>query len=335
MYLANLEVVAAVKKLAREQHSSALAQLASRVSAVLRYGGSNSEDVFAKIKGLITDMIAKLQKEAAEAANQKAYCDEEMAKNKAKHEELTSDIDTLSAKIDKAAASSAQLKGEVATLQEELAALAKTTMEMDKARADEHAAYLEASTDLKAGVDGVQKALEVLRSYYGSASLVQSDNFNAFMQQPAVPTHSKSGDSGGSIINILEQCEADFSKDLAHEETKEQEAQSEYDKISQENKIMKTTKDQDVKYKTKEAKGLDKTVAEHSSDRAGLQTELDAVNEYQQKIDKMCIAKPESYEERKAAREAEITGLKEALKILESEGVFLQRPRHLRSVASH
>eukprot|EP00747_Dinoflagellata_sp_TGD_P154790 gnl/TRDRNA2_/TRDRNA2_177533_c10_seq2.p1 gnl/TRDRNA2_/TRDRNA2_177533_c10~~gnl/TRDRNA2_/TRDRNA2_177533_c10_seq2.p1 ORF type:complete len:704 (+),score=255.75 gnl/TRDRNA2_/TRDRNA2_177533_c10_seq2:89-2200(+) len=336
MYLANLEVVAAVKKLAREQHSSALAQLASRVSAVIRYGGSNSEDIFAKIKGLISDMIAKLQKEAAEAANQKAYCDEEMAKNKAKHEELTSDIETLSAKIDKAAASSAGLKEEVAVLQEELSELAKTTMEMDAARSDEHAAYMEAKTDLQAGIDGVQKALEVLRSYYGSASLVQSDNFNSFMQQPAVPTHSKSGDSGGSIINILEQCEADFSKDLAHEETKEQEAQTEYDKISQENKIMKTTKDQDVKYKTKEAKGLDKAVAENSGDRAGLQTELSAVLEYQSKLDKQCIAKVPSYEERKAAREAEITGLKEALKILDSEGVFLQKPhRHLRAVVAH
>merc|ERR1719326_726331 len=98
---------------------------------------------------------------------------------------------------------------------------------------------------------------------------------------------------------------------------------------------MKATKDQDVKYKTKEAKALDKAVSEHSTDLAGLQSELDAVLEYQQKINKMCIAKPETYEERKAAREAEITGLKEALKILESEGVFLQRPRNLRSVAAH
>merc|ERR1719482_645897 len=147
--------------------------------------------------------------------------------------------------------------------------------------------------------------------------------------------HSKSGGAGGSIISVLEQCEADFTKDLSHEEMTEEEAQTEYDKVSQENAIAKQTKEQDVKYKTKEAKGLDKAVAEHSSDRAGLQTELDAVLEYQAKIDKMCIAKPESYEERKAAREAEITGLKEALKILESEGVFLQRPRHLRRVAPH
>ena len=51
--LSNLEVVVALKKLAKEQHSAALAQLASRVSAISRFGGSNSEDIFAKIKGAV------------------------------------------------------------------------------------------------------------------------------------------------------------------------------------------------------------------------------------------------------------------------------------------
>merc|ERR1719440_1843432 len=48
MYLANMEVVAAVKKLAKQQHSPALTQLASRISAVMRFGGSNGGDIFAK-----------------------------------------------------------------------------------------------------------------------------------------------------------------------------------------------------------------------------------------------------------------------------------------------
>merc|ERR1719146_317542 len=177
---------------------------------------------------------------------------------------------------------------------------------MDKARADEHAAFLEAKAALEAGITGVTKALEVLRSYYGSA-LIQNDKFDSLMQQPAMPAlHSKSGGAGGSIIGILEQCEADFSQSLSQQEMTEEEAQTEYDKVSQENAIAKQTKEQDVKYKTKEAKGLDKAIAEHSSDREGLQTELDAVLEYQEKINSMCIAQPETYEERKARREAEI-----------------------------
>merc|ERR1719201_2042993 len=78
--LANSEVIQAIKDLAAKEHSVALSQLASRVQAVVTYGAGNGEDVFAKIKGMISDMITKLEKEAEEDAAEKAYCDEEMAK---------------------------------------------------------------------------------------------------------------------------------------------------------------------------------------------------------------------------------------------------------------
>merc|ERR1719272_995408 len=221
----NTAVVNAVQQLAQKQHSSALAQLASRIRAVAKYGAKNGDDVFAKIKGLISDMIMKLEKEAQEAASEKAYCDEETAKTNAKKDELTEDIDALSAKIDQASAASAKLKEEVATLQAELATQAKLTQELDTARADENAAYTSATDDLKKAVGGVQKALEVLREYYGSAALIQNDKMAAMLQQPQAPAgHSKSGGAGGSIISILEVCEADFSKELAAEETKEADA---------------------------------------------------------------------------------------------------------------
>merc|ERR1719440_2373392 len=82
--LKNVEVANVIKKLARDHHSAALAQLASRIGAVMRLGAADGEDVFGKIKGLISDMIAKLQKEAESEATEKAYCDEEMAKTSAK-----------------------------------------------------------------------------------------------------------------------------------------------------------------------------------------------------------------------------------------------------------
>merc|ERR1712232_1430218 len=128
-------------------------------------------------------------------------------------------------------------------------------------------------------------------------------------------------------IDILEVCESDFSKDLAKEEAAESDAAAEYDKISQENKITKMTKEQDVKYKTQEFKSLDKEITELSSDKSTSNTELGAVMEYYGKIKERCVAKPETYEERKARREAEIEGLKEALSILENETAFMQRGR--------
>merc|ERR1712037_284918 len=140
--------------------------------------------------------------------------------------------------------------------------------------------------------------------------------------------HEKAAGAGTSIIGILEVVESDFAKSLAADD-----AADEYDKISQENKVTKTLKEQDVKYKTAEAKSLDKAISELTSDRETADTELSAVLDYYSKIKERCIAKPETYEQRAARREAEIAGLKEALSILEDETAFMQRGK--RGVHSH
>jgi chromosome segregation ATPase len=320
------EVVTVVSTLAKKHHSAALAQLASRISAVVKYGAGDGADVFGKIKGMIGDMIAKLEKEAEEDATEKAYCDEEMAKTEAKKADLEGDLSKVTAKIDQAAATSAKRKEQVKELQAQLAALAKEQAEMDSIRSEQHADYTKAKADLELGLSGVGKALDVLRDYYGGASLIQDDT--AFMQQPAKPEkHSQKTGAGQSIIGILEVCESDFSDNLAKEEMAESDAASEYEKITQENKVAKTTKDQDVKYKTQEFKSLDKEIAELTGDKDTLSTELGAVNEYYSKLRERCVAKPESYEDRKARREEEINGLKEALQTLEEETAFVQRKR--------
>merc|ERR1719201_3049840 len=135
--------------------------------------------------------------------------------------------------------------------------------------------------------------------------MIQQDDWS-MMQQPAKPvSHSKSSGTGGSIIDILEVCESDFSKDLAGEESAESDAQESYDKQTQENKVQRTMKEQDVKYKTQAFKALDAEITELTSDKGTASKELAAVMEYYGKIKDRCIAKPETYEERTARRKAE------------------------------
>merc|ERR1740127_29371 len=105
------------------------------------------------------------------------------------------------------------------------------------------------------------------------------------MQQPAAPKkHKAAGGAGGSIINILEVVESDFTKNLADEENEEADAVAVYEKTTQDNKLANTMKSQDVKYKTKEYKGLDKSISELSGDRDTTNTELSAVLDYYAKI---------------------------------------------------
>lgn len=277
-------------------------------------------------------MVAKLEKEAAEDATEKAYCDEEMAKTEEKKADLKNDMEAVAAKIDEASSRSAQLKEEATEAQEILAKISKEQAQLDMMRAEENADYKISKADLEAGIQGVEKALVVLRDYYNNGDSMLQDgdvSFSSFAQQPAPPQkHSKSGGAGGSIIDILELCENDFTQDLAKEEAAEADAQSIYDKSTQENKVARTVKEQDVKYKTQEFKSLDKEITEVSRDKATLAEELDATLDYYQKIQDRCVAKPESYGERKTRREAEIASLKRSLLILNEQTAFVSIKRH-------
>jgi len=317
--LAKFEAVRLVRDLAQKQKSPALAQLATNMAVAIRSGGSSS-DPFAKVKDLIRNMIEKLLKEAEEDATEKAYCDKEMAETEQKKADKEAAIEKLSTQIDDQSSRSAKLKEEVATLQKELAALAGAQSEMDKLRAEEKAVFDKNSAEMEKGVKGVQLALKVLNEYYAKDK-----------------AHSSADGAGSGIIGLLEVCESDFTKGLAEMVAAERTAVSEYDTTSKENDITKATKDQDVKYKTKEAKGLDKDATEANADRDGEQTELDAVLQYYKGIQARCIAKPESYADRVERRKAEIAGLKEALSILAGEAVLLQRSaKHaLRGVRAH
>mmetsp|Transcript_37749 Transcript_37749/g.88284 ORF Transcript_37749/g.88284 Transcript_37749/m.88284 type:complete len:268 (-) Transcript_37749:117-920(-) len=265
-------------------------------------------------------MIARLEKEASADASHKAYCDKELAESTAKKEEKSAEIAKLSTKIDSMSAEASKLKEEVAELEKELSELAATTAEMDKIRSDEHAQYLKEKPEMEQGIEAVKIALKVLREYYAESS-------------PTAATGA-----GEGIIGMLEVVESDFTKTLAEIETTEEAAAAAHDKTSKENAIIKTTKDQDVKYKSQEATNLDKAIAETTSDMSGVQAELDAILEYLGKLEEQCVAKPETYAERKERRAAEIAGLKEALSILESETALVQKSsvrRALRSVHIH
>merc|ERR1719331_2953209 len=173
--LANMEAVKFVKKLSETMHSAALAQLANRMAAAARMGAAGGEDPFAKVKGLISDMIETLIKEAEADAAHKAYCDKEMSETKAKKEELTDEITALTTKIDKMSADSAKLKEEVAILSKELADLAKSQAEMDKLREEENTAYVKNKAEMEEGLEGIKLALKVLREYYAKgASFLQN-----------------------------------------------------------------------------------------------------------------------------------------------------------------
>eukprot|EP00397_Hematodinium_sp_SG-2012_P013167 GEMP01013361.1.p1 GENE.GEMP01013361.1~~GEMP01013361.1.p1 ORF type:complete len:684 (+),score=217.54 GEMP01013361.1:36-2054(+) len=295
-----------IKHLGREHNNYQMTQLASQIRTV----ESMSADPFTKVKDLIQNMITRLIVEAAEEADHKAFCDKEIAASSAKRDEHQASVDKLSIRVEKNTALINKLKEEVALLRNELSELSASEGKLIKMRQGEHEEFVKARGDFKQGLEGVRRAVALLRDYYNKAAL---------LQQPEVGVHGKATQDSGGIIGLLEVVETDFGRSLAEAEAEEDQAVNTYEKTMQDIKVSKATKTQEAEYKEQESARVANVLAEAQNDRSGVQVELDAVMEYLGKLRPQCTTQPVSYEERKQRREQEITGLKDALEILENE----------------
>jgi len=432
---ANVRAVRLVRDLARKQHSPVLSQLASRMDSAIKISAASGASPFAKVTGMISDMIKRLEEEAGAEADHKAYCDEELGKTKAKKDAAMSDVKSMTVSLDQMNAHVIKLKEEIAELEEELLASSKAAAEAQAIRQEEHAEFVKNVAEYSKGLKGVKLALKVLRDYYAKKAEAPEPAPQTFEGGPEVlppqpvgpggtfeggpgvlppptvgpggiapptagplpepgtdlpvyaggpggtfeggpgvlppptvgpggvapptvgpggiapPTVGPGGiapsmlqaspDNSGAangIISLLEVIDADLEKGLVEFQQVEETAAAEYEDMTKALKVRTVSKQQDVKYKTKEAASIEKQIAEVESDLGNKKTELDAVLDYLDKLNEECAAKVEPYAERKARREAEIDGLKEALGILEGETALIQQKvkrRALRGVRTH
>merc|ERR1719197_251993 len=100
----------------------------------MEIAGAAAADPFAKVKGLIEDMIAKLLETAAQEADHKAFCDEELGKSTKARDNKAQKMDQYRARIDQSATSKAELKESVKELQAEIAEIDAAQGEATKLR---------------------------------------------------------------------------------------------------------------------------------------------------------------------------------------------------------
>jgi chromosome segregation ATPase len=308
-------IVDKLKGLSHEFKSYALMEMVSVASS----------DPFEKVRGLIEQMIEKLVTEANEEATQKAFCDEETSKSKKAQAEKSMTADKLTSRIDKASTTRAQLEQSIKDLEGEIAALDAGTAEATKIRTEEKATNTKASSDFKQAAEAVQAAIGVLKEYYEGALIQVSSK-----RQPAFG--GAKSDAASTIISILEMSGENFSKMYMEIETAETSGAADYAKLMDENKVSKATKQAEVKGAESEIKSLEVALKNNGEDLGMTNKELDAVMAYLTKLKPQCETKVMSYAEKKARREAEIEGLKEALSILDGPALVQTRMhRHLRA----
>lgn len=300
--------------------------------AMLNLVSVASEEPMDQVKGLISDLIGKLEKEAAEAANLHAFCEEEKAKNKKAKAKKTATIEKLDARLDAAISSKEELEENVATLSGEIADMEAGQAEATKIRNEEHALNTKTIADFKEAADAVADASDALKDYYGDSSLVQvKSNTDSKNHAPPKLGGARS-DAANTILSIMDTMQQEFEKTAAEFTSSEREAVKAHETLVNDNKVSKASKTAEIKGNESEIKSLSVAIHNFKTDKKASKGELDTVLEYIEKLKPQCQGRTVPYAERKAKREAEIDGLKDALAILEKDGVneFLQVRASLR-----
>merc|ERR1719426_347470 len=207
-------------------------------------------------------MITRLEKEAAEEADAKAFCDKETSESKAKQEQIKA-------------------------LQEQMAEMDAAQAEATALRTKENEEYIKASKEYKDSAEAVANAIAVLNDYYSSGSFVQ--------RKEAPELGGAKTDIASTIMSMLEVAESDFTTLLAEAEASEKEAQSSYDKLTEQNTVTKTANTQEVKGKEAKVKSEDTALLNYKEDFATTGKELDAVLAYLDKLKPQCETKVMTY----------------------------------------
>merc|ERR1719395_389038 len=239
-------------------------------------------------------------------------------------------MDKLQARIDGATSTIAENTESIKTLEAEIAEIDKAQAEATSIRNTEKEDYLVASKDFKDSAEAVAKAIEVLKNFYEGSFIQLTAKTNLKSKQPEFG--GAKSDIAHTIISVLEMSEEDFTTLLAETEATEDEAAKAYATLTDENKISKASKETEAKGKASEIKSLTVQLGHSEEDHASTSSELDAVLAYIDKLKPQCEEKAMSYAEKKAAREAEIAGLKEALEILSGGLAFVQTKTNLRKI---
>lgn len=305
-------------------HSPVLGALAAKLAV----HDASGEDHFVKVRGLIKDLISKLEAQALAEADSKTFCDKEMTAAMSSRDAEALSIEEQTTIISQKESEIAQLTTEVATLGKEIADLQKALNEATELRSAEKATNTKTIEDAGAGKTAVEEAISLLKAYYdaqGDAALLQQpimDRENKTIGDLA-PEMSYDGayrgaqDSATGIIGILEVILSDFERTVTTVTDEEDQAQAafvEFESDTNKDVAAKETEKGEKEQAITEAEDAIITAKGSLHDATGMH---EAALAELENLKAACVDGEESYAERKAQREKEIEALKQAMKILE------------------
>jgi chromosome segregation ATPase len=337
------------RKLAMEQlaelgsSNKAVAMLAFTARQALK---SKTGVDFSKIITMIDDMVVLLKQEMEDDLASRDQCNADFNDSAAEKKETEHAITGLTATIEELTEVIAAQAAIIEKSAADIVASKESMAEATKQREADNAAFVEAVDLNKQAVELIQKAKNKLNTFYNpqlvpkekAPELSAEEEVEAGFRSVLIQKHSfveteseklpegqpeifagerkNKGAKGASVMALMDMLAGDINKDTTALEKDEALAQSDYEKLSQDlaNSVAESTTASNDASATKAKAEDDKQTAE--STLSMKEEELADVKQTIADLHASCDFILGAFEERKAARENEISGLGKAKAIL-------------------
>jgi len=327
-----LKAVELLRKEAQIAHSGVMDKLAQQVASLddptkrIKHGDQH----FDQVVNAIQKMIFRLQNEQTEEDNHKNWCDKELSKTNASIVDKADKLGELRVKIDEASARVTLLTTDIeaaADMVSEIVAHMRAATQIRKLGKKENAVAIK---DAQKAQKALANAVAVLKDFYKSSGEVPKESWEFLQRAPVTLSDTPStwdasytgvadpGAQPGGIITVLETVAGDFAKMQSETEAQEESDSNMYEEDIQNCEIEKARRAKESEMKALEKKRLLEKLQSLDKKHKGVTKEHEATEQYEDDLQKACVDGSSTYEDRKAARDGEITALKEAQDILQT-----------------
>jgi len=318
--------------------------------ALIEFGMKAKKVDFSKIVSQIDGMVKVLGEEQVADDEQFAFCQKEIEKTESEKSEVEDKIAASKAAIEEMSDDSAALSTEIATLQDEIKALDKAVAEATEQRKEEHEEFLTFQTENNAALQLIDKAKNRLFKFYrpnlhkeepkrelteeerlvvASGGADPRDAEVATFAQvhahddaaPAPPPatwgayQKKDGKSNG-VIGLMEMLMKEIQDGITTAKHEEETAQADYERLMSSSQKSRAKNVESITSKEKAKADLDTQIASTKEELASQEAELTNKKGYLTQLHADCDFLLENHDLRKAARENELEGLKNAKSVL-------------------
>jgi len=305
-----LEAAKVLAAVARKFRNPDISTLAARVQL----------DAFTKVKQAIDQMVQQLLKEKEDEIKHRDWCTGAINDNERETATTTRDHGDVEAQIDDYNHSIEELTTTVEALNKEVA---ENQVELKKAgenRAAENKEFQATVNDQRQTQTLLQKALNVLKGFYGKKSFIQGP------PSPAGFNTYENNAGGNTVLTMLQSIINDAKSMEAETLRAEEDAQKAYESFV-------TETNRTIEAKTKQRIDAEEDKAKKEVERSdalerreGLQMEIDQLSSENSDFHKSCDFVLKNFEVRQDARDQEVEALRQAKAILSGANIgFLQR----------